>query len=253
MASTHHPPADCAGRTDASGVAVDLLSAAAHELRTPLTSIFGFVATLVAHHEQMTTSAVHEALVILERQTKRLASMLDQLLELGERDRGGSLRSAVDLAEVVNDALESAPPPAGVTVTVTVAPGEAPLVVSSELLAMTRVLINLLTNAYKYGGPNVAVSSRKGTSDVTLTVEDDGAGVAGWLVPDLFEPFVRGGNGALPHPSGNGLGLALARTIVESFDGRLTYEPAAPHGARFTMTMPAKDVAVTNARLTSAN
>ena len=218
---------------------MDIVAAAAHELRTPITSIAGYTATLRANRHRLTETEIDEALVILDRQTHRLAATLDQLLDLTQYEHLPSPRFAVELADVVADAVESAPPPAGVTVSVAGAPDGAPLVVSSERLAMTRVLINLLTNAYNYGGPNVAISSHNGTSDVTLTVEDDGTGIAPKLVPTLFAPFIRGGATGRPHPPGAGLGLALARTIVESFDGQLTYTSRHPNGSCFTVTLPA--------------
>ena len=223
-----------AGRDD-----VDVLAMAAHELRTPLTTIAGFASTLRAHRNRMAPADVEAAFGFLERQTERLAAMLEQLLDLGRHRHDWPDSSPVELASVVADALEAAPPPGHVTLTVADDPAAAPLVVAAERSTLTRVLVNLLTNAYKYGGPNITIDSHHGSGAVTLSVQDDGSGVPRTLEVAMFAPFVRGGNGDASQPPGAGLGLALARQIAESFGGHLVHEPVQPHGARFTLRLPA--------------
>jgi signal transduction histidine kinase len=226
--------ADGAGRDD-----VDVLAMAAHELRTPLTTIAGFASTLRAHRTRMAPAAVEAAFGFLERQTERLAAMLEQVLDLGRYRHDRPDSSPVELAGVVADALEAAPPPSHVTLTVADDPAAAPLVVAADRLSVTRVLVNLLTNAYRYGGPNIAIESHNGAGGVTLSVQDDGSGVPRTLEVAMFAPFVGGGNGDASQPLGAGQGLALARQIVESFGGHLVHEPAQPHGARFILRLPA--------------
>jgi diguanylate cyclase (GGDEF)-like protein len=198
---------------------VDVLAVAAHELRSPLTAIGGFASTLRSYRDQMSPADVDAAFAILERQTQRLAAMLDQLLDLGRYHRDTPQPTAVDLADVVADALEAAPPPAHVKLTIASDPPTSPLVVAAERSNVTRVLVNLLTNAYRYGGPNVAIESHNGGRDVDLSVQDDGRGVPRALEPGMFAPFVHGPNPGPSQLRGNGLGLALARGIAESFRG----------------------------------
>jgi signal transduction histidine kinase len=98
-----------------------------------------------------------------------------------------------------------------------------------------QVLTNLLTNAYRYGGRQVAISGARTEPGVVLAVADNGEGVPPDLMSRLFEPFARGSN-AESH-GGSGIGLALCRRLVEAFGGELQYEPADP-GARFTIRLP---------------
>lgn len=223
-----------AGRGD-----VDVLAMAAHELRTPLTTIAGFASTLRVQRNRMAPADVEAAFAFLERQTERLVAMLEQLLDLGRYRHDWPDSSPVELAGIVADALEAAPPPRHVTLTVANDPAAAPLVVAAERSALTRVLVNLLTNAYRYGGPNITIDSHNRSGGVTLSVRDDGSGVPRTLEVAMFEPFVGGGNGDAAQPRGAGLGLALAREIAESFGGHLVHEPVQPHGARFTLRVPA--------------
>ena len=94
---------------------------------------------------------------------------------------------------------------------------------------LDQVLVNLLTNAYRYGGRHVRVEASRKPEGVLATVSDDGAGVPDELVGSLFEKFSRGADGA----HGAGLGLAIVRGLVEAFGGRVWYEPGQPTGARF--------------------
>lgn len=218
---------------------VDLIAAAAHELRTPLTSIAGFATTMRASRHKMTPAELDRSFAILERQTHRLGAMLDQLLDLGRHHNASPTLMPVDLAEVIAEALETSPPPHDVKVTMAGEQPASPLVAAAERTTITRVVVNLLTNAYRYGGPNIAIASHNGAADVTLTVQDDGPGVPNALERAMFVPFVRGEHNGATVNGSTGLGLALARSIAESFGGNLTYEAVRPHGACFTLKLPA--------------
>lgn len=217
-----------------------LIARTAHELRTPLTTIAGFAVTLRERRNRMEAVDVDSALAAIERQARQLAVMMDQLLERGRLRRDRPLLVAVDLADVVTDALEAAPPPDSVRLTLTADPSGSPLTVTAERSRLTCVLVNLLTNAFRHGGPNVSVDAHKGSAVVTVAVEDDGPGLPSGLEDAVFAPFVRVGTS--PTSSrGSGLGLALARETAEYFGGHLTHEHVRPHGARFVLTLPAAD------------
>jgi signal transduction histidine kinase len=98
------------------------------------------------------------------------------------------------------------------------------------------VIVNLLTNAYRYGGSEVRLTATRDDGRVRLTVTDDGAGVGEELLPHLFEPFTRGR--ASRDVEGSGLGLAITRGLTEAQGGRLWYERA-DHGARFIVELRA--------------
>ncbi|HEX5267976.1 MAG TPA: ATP-binding protein [Acidimicrobiales bacterium] len=134
------------------------------------------------------------------------------------------------------DALKIAPTPEGRIVTTE---GNWPAVsVSAERASLTRVVVNLLTNAYRYGGPIITVTSEQVGQDVHLSVEDNGSGVPEDLVATLFQQFTKGRNTGSIGSTGRGLGLALARETVDSIGGRLEYMPGQSHGACFVVTLP---------------
>ena len=101
---------------------------------------------------------------------------------------------------------------------------------------LIRVLVNLLTNAYRYGGNIMRLTVRRDGPHVVLEVEDDGEGVPATFVPELFEPFTRG---TTTGEHGAGLGLAISRGIVEDLGGTITYAVGVRGGARFVVRLQA--------------
>lgn len=221
----------------------DFLSVVSHELRTPITVIVGLAALLSDRREEMSGERVGECLEQIRHQGERMAGLVNDLLELSQLD-GRRVRvdlSAVDLAAAVRLALEDAPSPATTVVEVAVPGG---LWVVADPGRLEQVLINLLTNAYRYGGPAVRIEAWGSSGHALLTVSDDGDGVATELASGLFDKYSRGATAA--GQGGYGLGLAIVRGLVEAFGGRVWYEPGEPRGARFNLTLPlsAGDVAV---------
>jgi len=207
---------------------------AAHELRTPLATLAGLGEILADHLEEMSREQVAQSLAALRRQGERANALVANLLDLSQLD-GGRVRfslGAVDAATAARRALDSAPPPGGTDVAVAVPDG---LSVWVDPVRFDQVLTNLLTNAYRYGGPKVTISGTGSDGNVELVVSDDGSGVPPDLVPRLFEPFARGSNAE--SQGGSGIGLALCRRLVEAFGGEIRYESAGP-GARFTIRLP---------------
>jgi diguanylate cyclase (GGDEF)-like protein/PAS domain S-box-containing protein len=215
----------------------NVLALAAHELLNPLTAVLGYATLLRDNRAGMSDTDLDTAFAVLERQCSGLARLLEDLLELGSRHNGMTPDAApVALDVVVADALKIAPPPEGRIVTTE---GNWPAVsVSAERTSLARVVVNLLINAYRYGGPIITVTSKQVAQDVLLSVDDDGSGVPEDLVATLFQPFTKGRNTSANGSTGRGLGLALARETVGSIGGRLEYTPRQPHGACFVVTLP---------------
>jgi len=157
------------------------------------------------------------------------------LLDLSQLD-GGRVRftvERVDVAAAARRALDSAPPPAGTDAEVAVPDG---LRVRVDAVRFEQVLTNLLTNAYRYGGPQVRIEGAAENGSVRLAVSDNGSGVPAELLPRLFEVFARGSNAE--SQGGSGIGLALCRRLVEAFGGEIGYDRRSP-GARFTISLQA--------------
>ena len=216
----------------------NFVALAAHELRTPMTTIHGFVTTL--HHlgERIDPEQRSQLRDALLQQTQRMATLVEQLLDLSRLDA---------------DAIDISPEPLHVKTQVeeivaTSAPSleDVDIEIADDAIAIAdrnaleRIVSNLVTNAFRYGQPPVTVRAERSDRHFRLTVEDCGRGVPPDFVPDLFERFSRS-EGLRANAVGTGLGLAIARSYARAHGGDLLYEDATPHGARFQLVLPSQE------------
>ena len=206
---------------------------AAHELRTPLATLRTVAALLGTRRNDMTAIELEECFDMLERQGENLDGLVSELLDLSRIEHGDVdlYFEAVPADRWVARALETAPAPSHLRVETHV-DGEPSVYANPERL--NRVLVNLLTNAYRAASTTVRVSARLDGPELVLEVVDDGRGVDPDLVDQVFEPFARGKG----EQSGAGLGLAITRRIVEDLGGRITYDDRERVGARFVVRLP---------------
>ena len=129
-------------------------------------------------------------------------------------------------------ARESTPPPAGKSVEVLVT-GEP--VALADRHRLDQVISNLLTNAYRYGGPKIRMEACEKNGSVVVSVTDDGEGIESGLLTNLFDPFTRGA--ASSEVGGSGLGLAIVKMLVDASGGEIWHEPERPHGTRFNVRL----------------
>ncbi len=206
-----------------------------HELRTPLTVILG-EAELGARHPE---PAVQAAFATIRGRALRLFRRIEDLLRIA-RSESGRLeleRRPVDLAAVAAAALADTAPVlarAGVTARADDLPA---LVVAGDAEWLRQVLAGLLENAAKYAGrgATVALAGRVEAGQAVVSVTDDGPGLPPERLGPVFERFARGEGAAAP---GFGVGLALARWVVEAHGGGLRAEAPAEGGLRLVMTLP---------------
>ncbi|HYO60561.1 MAG TPA: ATP-binding protein [Actinomycetota bacterium] len=207
---------------------------AAHELRTPLTSLLGFVEMLSRARHRLDEAKLQTMFDAMTRSGDRLAVLIENLLDLSKLQAG---QVTVDIEPVSIDSLAhevvaSTPPPDGRSVEVEVT--DTPMALADKH-RLDQVVTNLLTNAYRYGGPNISLSGARRNGDVILTVTDDGPGVEDELLGDLFQPFSRGSTSSAI--GGSGLGLAIVKMLVEACGGEIWHEPLQPTGARFCVKL----------------
>jgi two-component system, OmpR family, sensor histidine kinase MtrB len=199
-----------------------------HELRTPLSTM---LATLDALDSGSSTSR-HRAAVLLAEQTRRLAGLVEDLLEISRFDAGqAELRSEpVDLVALVQDAARSVATDAVIPVAVT---GSALRVVDPR--RMHTVVRNLLSNAMRHGIAPVTVDiTQHADGTLTVTVQDQGPGIPAEARASIFDRFAQG---TPARSGGTGLGLAIVQDNVRLHGGSLWVSDSAP--TRFAVTLPA--------------
>lgn len=212
----------------------DFISTVSHELRNSVTLISGFAAMLADSRESLSPEDFDKVLDRMRWQSERLTRLIIDLLDLSRMEAGEFDISVgpVDVAKAVSTAVASAPAPADRTVSIDV-DGVAP--VAADPARLEQVLVNLLGNAYRYGGPALRIEAHERPDGVVVSVADDGPGVLEDLVPRLFQRFRKGR--AANKRGGVGLGLAIARGFVDAMGGRIWYEPNEPGGARFSVLL----------------
>ncbi|HZA35820.1 MAG TPA: HAMP domain-containing sensor histidine kinase, partial [Vicinamibacterales bacterium] len=220
----------------------DLLAVVSHDLQNPLASILldanSILRLTPADGEKEPGRMLRQCAEGIEEAATRMLSLTNELLDLA-RIEGDGVQLDLQLVEsrkLVEDALRSASPLADAK-RITLA-GE--LIDSPRLEAdpdrILRVLSNLLGNAIKYtpGRGTITVRAERRGDDVSITVADTGPGIVADHLPHVFERYWKGTSTTAP---GSGLGLYIARGIVEAHGGTIWAESSAA-GARFTFTLP---------------
>ncbi len=215
-----------------------LLADVSHELRTPLTIIRG-EADVALRGGERSTDEYREVLNRTREAADHTARIVDDLLFVARQETGDvRIRpQEVDLAELVGHAV-TAGRALGVTgKTVTFEAAAAPAKVRADPSRIHQVVTVLLENALRYGGQEVQVRLDQAPGGFAVTVADDGPGLTEDELAHVFERFFRGSNAAIRYDGGAGLGLPVAKAIVEAHGGRiaLTSEPGEGVQARFTL------------------
>jgi signal transduction histidine kinase len=211
----------------------EFVANAAHELRTPLTTILGLTEIISNPKRPLEPRQFEESMGLLKRQGERIGSLLTNLLDYSRIEvRGDVALEPLDLAGAIDAAVAAAPPPDGVSISTDVAPGT---VVMADPVQLEQVVVNLLTNAYRYGGKSISITSEIENDRVMIAVGDDGPGIEPKLLGHLFDPFTRGSE--TQSITGSGLGLAIVRRLVESFGGEISVDNVEGSGACFEIRL----------------
>jgi signal transduction histidine kinase len=228
----------------------EFVNMVAHQFRTPLTAVIGYANLLVERVRRRGGSDVPDLerhLGTVHAESKRLADMVEELLNVS-RIRAGRLslvRQRFDLALLARETIASHALLAeqrGLDVDLVVPPGQSH-VVHGDSNHVRQAFANVLANALKYApqGSRVEVRVDNDGDDVKLTVTDEGPGVPRDDLERVFDEFYRAG-GATAEQPGTGLGLTIARGIVEAHGGRIGAERHG-EGTAFWFTLPCEDVA----------
>ncbi len=220
----------------------EFLATLAHELRNPLAPIRTGLDIMRINASDPVSCA--RARSIMERQLKQMVRLVDDLLDVSRINTGKLTirREQLMLQDVVNDALELARPfiaAQGHTLHVQV-PEQAVYLVG-DATRLAQVLSNLLHNAAKYTarGGSISLEAEAGAGQVQLRVKDNGIGIAPALLDDIFEMFIQADSSLERSTAGLGVGLSLARKLVELHGGSIRAESAGEgQGSTFTVTLP---------------
>jgi two-component system sensor histidine kinase KdpD len=214
----------------------ELLSGVSHDLRTPLATILLSLQSLRRFGAEHAPETQAELFDIAETEARRLAALVDSLLDAARLEAGASpVRiDAVSIDTVIEQALAQAH--LGAAEVAQHVDADLPLVRADPALA-ARALANVLENAARHGGAPIELSARRESDAVVLEVIDEGPGL-GADPERLFEKFVRGATGDRRAP-GLGLGLPIARTLIKSQGGALSGRNRESGGALFQITLAA--------------
>ncbi|MCU7797428.1 MAG: HAMP domain-containing histidine kinase [Candidatus Thiodiazotropha sp. (ex Myrtea spinifera)] len=220
----------------------ELVAQVSHDLRTPLAVLHGYLETLNMQETDLSPQRQQEYLAIALRQSDRLKQMVEDLFELAQLEARETrpVCEPMAIAELVQDVLQKFQLPAQqAQVSLEWQPPETQLFVQADFALTERVLNNLISNALDHiqTGGKIRLQITQQTSHVMVTVSDDGKGIPEDDLPHIFEPFYRSqtSSGGSGHA---GLGLAIARRMVELQGGRIKVENNPSGGAKFAFTLP---------------
>ena len=217
----------------------DFVSSVSHELRTPITSILGFAEVM---EDAVTEPEIREYIDVIQRNARRLADLVEDLLELGSTSSPTKTTKAVDLHRLIRECVQEQSTMAksrGVIVSVSF-DRQSPFVqsVSHDL---ARIVSNILSNAIKFSLPEgeVDITTSCTEDEVQLVITDTGPGIPAEDVEKVFERFYRSPAEALRVIQGTGLGLPIVKSLVERHGGRIALRSDyLAGGTAVTVTMP---------------
>jgi two-component system, sensor histidine kinase len=227
----------------------EFLATLAHELRNPLAPLRNALEILrIAGGDEKTAAAARG---IMERQVSQMVRLVDDLLDVSRITTGKlEIRPVrVDLQSVVRNAVETAKPfidQQGHALELRLPP--EPLPVEADSTRLAQVFSNLLHNAAKYTerGGRIELSAEREHGDAVIRVRDNGIGIDAQVLPSIFNMFVQADRRLERPQAGLGVGLSLARTLVELHGGRLSaHSDGLGRGSEFTVRIPLAAVADT--------
>jgi signal transduction histidine kinase len=229
---------------------LSFLAAVAHDLRNPLSVIRASLATEMRRDAKSNTRAAGTATAIMSRQVDLLVRLTSDLLETTRIEAGqfSIVPTECDARDLASHVVELFQPSAPAHDLVLRVPGK-PVPVICDQVRMEQVMNNFVSNAIKYSpnGGRVEVCVCQGFGEVVFQVRDTGIGIPADEHELIFEPFRRG-RACRETIAGVGLGLAVARRIVEAHGGSLTLESAPGRGSTFVVRLPSENAIVSRHR-----
>jgi two-component system, NtrC family, sensor histidine kinase KinB len=220
----------------------DFFSTISHELRTPLFSIQGF-AQLMLEEKNLDSETQHEFLSTIQRQAIQLSQMVNNLLDLSKFDEGKLVfeKKPVSMANLINQTvlkLQGFAHQRKVRVT-TQLPPSLPMI-QGDAQRLEQVLTNLIGNAIKFSETEekVTITASISATELQVQVKDNGVGIPSEALERIFSRYYQVDDKSERSAMGTGLGLNIAKKVVEGHGGRIWAESAAGQGSTFCFTLP---------------
>jgi len=223
------------------------ISIVSHELRTPVALIKGYASTLRRDDAKWDKSTINDSLAVIEEEADRLSKMIDDLLDASRLQAGGmSLnRADVSLALLSKRVAERFATQSKKHIITTDFPENFPVILADET-RLEQVIANLVSNSLKYAPKGeISITGQVRPEQVVICVSDKGPGIEAKDLPHIFDRFYRSTK-AVKNTKGAGLGLYLARAIIEAHGGRIWADAPnsslqngnADSGARICFSLP---------------
>lgn len=215
-----------------------------HDLRTPLTSLLGYIEVIQRNAAGLSLQDKDSYMNVVHAKAVKLLTQINDFFELAKLD---SIESPLhlapfDIVAVVQEVILSLHQPIELSqVEPVLRLPDQPVLVYGNALGTERILLNLITNAYRYGadGKLLGVEIQESTDEVMVQVWDRGKGIALADLPYIFNRFYTGQRSRGHHVQGSGLGLAIAKKLAEKQNGSLTVTSVPYEKTAFFLTLPA--------------
>ena len=223
----------------ADEIKTTFISIVSHELRTPVALIKGYASTLRRDDARWDKPTISDSLAVIEEEADRLSKMIDDLLDASRLQAGGlSLNKGdVSLPSLASRISERFARQSKKHAIIPDFPEKFPVIVADET-RLEQVISNLVSNALKYAlEGEIRISGQARPEQVIICVSDEGPGIEAKDLPHIFDRFYRSTR-AVKQTKGAGLGLYLARAIIEAHGGRIWADPKPDAGARICFSLP---------------
>ena len=230
---------------EASRAKTQILSTATHELKTPLTSIIGYIDIILMRQNKVgpLNEKQQRYLQTAQRNSYRLKSLVDDLLDISRIESGGlelspiELELAPEIEEIVTG-MKTQIKDKDIELVIDIPQDICPLL--ADKLRLGQVMSNLLSNAFKYSpdGSRVTVMAREEDAGVRIDVADKGIGISPEDQERLFTKFFRADNSSTREVSGSGLGLYITKHLVEAHGGGILASSKVGQGTTLSIIWP---------------
>lgn len=222
----------------------EFLSNMSHELRTPLNSIMALSRVLIMQAKDKLNDDENNYLEIVERNGKRLLSLINDILDLSKIEAGKmevlpNFVSLPTLLQIIKENLHTLTEEKGLSLTLSV-PDNLPKIETDES-KLYQILTNIIGNAVKFTEKGkVNISVKHDSQNIFIEVKDTGIGISRKVLPYIFDEFRQADGTASRHYEGTGLGLAIANKITKILGGNITVKSKLNKGSVFLVTLPIK-------------